>query len=65
MQVNPYIFRGYDIRGLVDKDLNPEIAEHIGKAFGAFLIRRGIKEAVVSFDSRATSHYSRFKLVRN
>ena len=56
MQVNPYIFRGYDIRGLVDKDLNPEIAEHIGKAFGAFLIRRGIKEAVVSFDSRATSH---------
>ncbi|MDO8559210.1 MAG: phosphomannomutase/phosphoglucomutase [bacterium] len=55
MQVNPYIFRGYDIRGLVNKDLNPEIAEHIGKAFGAFLIRRGIKEAVVSFDSRATS----------
>lgn len=60
MKVNPYIFRGYDIRGLVGKDLNSEIAEHFGKSFGAFLNRRGIEKAVVSFDSRATSQeYSR------
>ncbi|MBI2041727.1 MAG: phosphomannomutase/phosphoglucomutase [Candidatus Nealsonbacteria bacterium] len=55
MKINPNIFRGYDIRGLVDKDLNPKIAEHIGKAFGVFLSRKGIKKAVVGFDSRATS----------
>ena len=55
MKINPYIFRGYDIRGLVDKDLNPEIVEHIGRAFGTFLKRRGIKKAVVSYDCRATS----------
>jgi len=55
MKINPFIFRGYDIRGLVDKDLNPEIVEHIGKAFGTFLKRRGIKKAVVGYDSRATS----------
>ena len=55
MKINPYIFRGYDIRGMVGKDLNPEIVEHIGKAFGTYLKRRGIQKAVVSNDSRADS----------
>jgi len=55
MKINPYMFRGYDIRGRVDKDLNPEIVEHIGMAFGTYLKRRGINKAVVSNDSRADS----------
>lgn len=55
MQVNPHIFRGYDIRGEVDKDLNPEIVEAIGKAHGTYLRKRGIKEAVVGRDCRSTS----------
>ncbi len=54
MKVNPYIFRGYDLRGLVGKDLSPELAEHLGKAFGTYLKRRGISDAVVGNDSRAT-----------
>lgn len=60
MKINPFMFRGYDVRGVVDKDLNSDIAEHLGKAFGTFLKRKGIKKAVVSYDSRATSpQYSR------
>lgn len=55
MKINPYIFRGYDVRGKVGKDLNPEIVEHIGRAFGTYLKRHGIKKAVVGRDSRATS----------
>jgi len=54
MNINPYIFRGYDLRGLVDKDLNPEIVEYLGKAYGTFLIKRGIKKAVVGHDCRLT-----------
>ncbi|MBI4086331.1 MAG: phosphomannomutase/phosphoglucomutase [Candidatus Liptonbacteria bacterium] len=54
MKVNPYIFRGYDLRGLVDTDLSPELAEHLGRAYGTYLKRRGIKELVVARDSRAT-----------
>ncbi len=54
MQVNPNIFRGYDLRGVVDEDLSPELAEHLGKAFGTFLKRKGITEAVVGRDCRAT-----------
>lgn len=54
MQVNPHIFRGYDLRGLVEKDLSPEFAEHLGRAYGTYLKRRGIRELVVGRDSRAT-----------
>lgn len=55
MKINPHIFRGYDLRGIVNKDLSPEIAKHIGKAHGTYMKRRGILQAVVSRDSRATS----------
>ena len=55
MKVNPAIFRGYDLRGLVGTDLSPEIAEHLGKAFGTYLKRHNITEAVVGRDCRATS----------
>ncbi|HKU19052.1 MAG TPA: phosphomannomutase/phosphoglucomutase [Candidatus Saccharimonadales bacterium] len=55
MKVNPAIFRGYDLRGLVGTDLSPELAEHLGKAFGTYLKRRDITQAVVGRDCRATS----------
>lgn len=55
MKVNPFIFRGYDIRGLVDIDLNPEIVELIGRAYGAFLLKRKINRAVVGRDCRLSS----------
>jgi len=49
------MFRGYDLRGIVGTDLSPEIVEYIGKAFGTYLARQDIREAVVGRDSRATS----------
>jgi phosphomannomutase / phosphoglucomutase len=55
VKVNPHIFRGYDLRGLVGEDLSPELAEHLGKAYGTFLSRQGITEAIVGRDCRATS----------
>ena len=55
MKINPYIFRGYDVRGELGKDLNPKVAEHLGRVYGTLLKRRGIKGAIVGRDSRATS----------
>jgi len=55
MKINPFIFRGYDVRGEVDKDLNPEIVEHLGKAYAVFLKKRKIKKAVVGYDCRLSS----------
>jgi len=43
------------LRGEVDKDLTPEIVEHLGKVFGTMLKRYGIKNAVICRDSRRTS----------
>lgn len=54
MKVNTAIFRGYDLRGLVGTDLSPELAEHLGKAFGTYLKRHDISKVVVGRDSRAT-----------
>jgi phosphomannomutase len=37
MQVNPSIFKAYDIRGIYPTDLNEEVGYAIGRAFTAFL----------------------------
>ncbi|MDP1845924.1 MAG: phosphomannomutase/phosphoglucomutase [Candidatus Moranbacteria bacterium] len=55
MKISPHIFRAYDLRGLVGTDLSPEFMEHLGKAHGTYMKRHGIYEAVVGYDSRATS----------
>ena len=39
--MNPAIFRRYDIRGVVGRDLNVEVSHIIGKAFGTILASRG------------------------
>jgi len=52
MKINPYIFRGYDIRGKAPDDLDAEKVEAIGKAYGTFLRRRKIRQAVVGRDCR-------------
>ena len=54
MQVNPFIFRNYDIRGIAGTDLNAQIVEAIGKAYGTFLNKRKIHEIVAARDSRLT-----------
>jgi phosphomannomutase/phosphoglucomutase len=38
MELNEKIFREYDIRGIVGKDLDPDVAVSIGKGFGSYII---------------------------
>jgi phosphomannomutase len=35
MQVDASIFKAYDIRGIVGKNLDARVAEHLGRAFGS------------------------------
>src|SRR3989344_352368 len=50
------MFREYDMRGReADDELNDESMYHVGRGFGTFLIKRGVTEAVVGHDARATS----------
>jgi phosphomannomutase/phosphoglucomutase len=53
--MNPEIFREYDIRGLVDKDLTPETVELIGKAIGTYIKRQGGKTLTLGWDVRTSS----------
>ena len=55
MKINPYIFRNYDIRGIVDTDLDCAKVEAIGKAYGTFLEKRKIHDIVSARDSRLSS----------
>lgn len=55
MQVNPEIFRAYDIRGEAGKDITPEVTTAIGKAFGTYIRKKGGKKVSVGHDNRFTS----------
>jgi phosphomannomutase/phosphoglucomutase len=55
MQINPQIFREYDIRGVVDKDLTPDIVKTLGQGFGTRMAHLGRKELVVGRDGRLSS----------
>lgn len=49
MNVNPAIFKAYDIRGIYPTDLNEDIGYAIGRAFAAFL---EVEKVVVGRDMR-------------
>lgn len=55
MELKPEIFREYDIRGIVDKDLNPGTVELLGKGIGTYFRQKGKTEAVLGKDCRLSS----------
>ena len=55
MDINPNIFREYDIRGLVDKDLTPAVVETLGQGMGAYFLRQGKRQVAVGRDCRLSS----------
>lgn len=50
--VDPSIFRAYDIRGVVGKTLNREVARQLGQAIGSVMREKGLREIVVGRDGR-------------
>jgi phosphomannomutase/phosphoglucomutase len=65
MSVSQGIFRQYDIRGIVGKDLTDEAAHAIGRAYGTYLSRQGSRGAVsVGRDNRPSGGMLRDALVR-
>ena len=55
LSINPQIFREYDIRGIVGKDLTPESVTSIGKAIGTYIRRGNGKNMVLGRDVRSSS----------
>ena len=55
MQVSPHIFKAYDIRGVVPDALHPDMAQALGRAFGARALAEGETVVAVGRDGRLSS----------
>jgi len=64
IELNPLIFREYDIRGKANEDLTEEIVGHLGKAYGSYVRRKGYKKLVVGRDGRLSSPLLKEALVK-
>ena len=65
MAISQNIFRQYDVRGVVGRDLTEEVALGLGMGFAAYLHSRGIHGAVaVGRDNRPSGVLLRAALVR-
>jgi len=55
--MNKEIFREYDIRGIVEKDLTDDVVRNIGRAFATYMKDRGKTNASVGRDGRLSSEH--------
>ncbi len=63
-QMNEYIFREYDIRGVVDKDLTDEIVYDLARAIGTFFRANCARRASLGRDARESSPRFRDIMIR-
>ena len=64
MAISPGIFRQYDIRGIVDRDLTTEVARALGGAYATYLGDHGVRGAIaVGRDNRPSGSTLRDALV--
>ncbi len=53
--LNPHVFRAYDVRGVVGRDINPDVFRQVGRAYGTLIRRRAGRRVAVGQDNRASS----------
>ena len=57
------IFREYDIRGVVGRDLTVKLAEQIGRAYGSRAVRAGARSVAVARDGRTSAMQMREAMI--
>ena len=55
LNINPNIFRGYDIRGIYGDDLDENVVYTIGLAYAKYIKKNGYNRCVVGRDNRSSS----------
>ena len=53
--INPNIFRGYDIRGIYGSDLTEDVVYTIGRAYATYVLEKGYNKCVIGHDVRSSS----------
>ncbi len=64
MQIDATIFKAYDIRGIVGKNVDEAFAEHLGRAFGSEARAAGEKAVAVGRDGRVSGPKLAAALIR-
>ncbi len=64
MQIDPTIFKAYDIRGIVGRNVDESFAEHLGRAFGSQAVAAGEKAVAVGRDGRLSGPVLAAALIR-
>jgi phosphomannomutase/phosphoglucomutase len=59
-----HVFRGYDLRGLVDKELTPQNVELLARGYATWLLQRRVFDCVVGYDCRLSSPSFRDAIVK-
>jgi len=54
MKTDPTVFKAYDIRGVVGRNIDETFAEHLGRAFGSEAVAQGLKAVAVGRDGRVS-----------
>ncbi len=62
--INPYIFREYDIRGVVDKDLTDDVVHQLGLGVGTYMLRHNVTKVSVGGDIRLSTERFRTLLIK-
>lgn len=53
--MNPEVFREYDVRGIVNRDLNPDVVYALGRAIGTYAVRHKVRQMTLGRDCRLSS----------
>ena len=62
--MNPKVFREYDVRGLVGKDLDETFVYNLGRAIGTLAVMSGVSEMTVGRDCRLSSETLQQSLIQ-
>ena len=61
---NPNVFREYDVRGVVDDDLNEEFVFNLGRAIGTYAAHHRVKNMTIGRDCRLSSDSYHHALIK-
>ena len=64
VKINPFMFRAYDIRGIVGEDISEDVAFIIGKGIGTYLLQKECHRLVVGEDNRPSSASLKASMVK-
>ncbi len=64
MHVNASVFKAYDIRGIVGRNIDERFAEQLGRAFGSEALAAGERAVAVGRDGRVSGPALSSALIR-